>query len=52
MAVKILKEGADISKMPVTGASSFEYYINGRVAQALGIEGPAEYEQYGVTPAA
>jgi putative ABC transport system substrate-binding protein len=52
MAVEILKNGADISKMPVTGASSFEYYINGRVAQALGIEIPAEYEQYVVTPAA
>ncbi len=50
MAVEILLNGADISKMPVTGASNFEYYINKTVADALGIEVPADLQQYVQTP--
>lgn len=50
MAVDILVNGADISTMPVKGASNFEYYINGNVAEALGIEIPADLQEYVYTP--
>jgi len=46
MAVEILQNGADISTMPVTGASNFEYYINGPVAEALGLEIPADLQEF------
>lgn len=52
MAVDILVNGADISKMPVTGASNFEYYINKTVADALNITIPADLQQYEQTPEA
>ncbi|MPM38178.1 hypothetical protein SDC9_84805 [bioreactor metagenome] len=51
MAVKILKDGADISTMPVTGAANFEYLINGDVAEALGITIPENLKQYVQKPA-
>lgn len=50
MAVDILVNGADISKMPVTGASKFEYYINKNVADGLGIDIPADLQQYLQSP--
>ncbi len=40
MAVDILLNGADISKMPVTARADFEYCINGSVAEALGSRSP------------
>ncbi|MPM12462.1 hypothetical protein SDC9_58815 [bioreactor metagenome] len=50
MAVDILVNGADISKMPITGSNEFEYCINGDVAKALGITIPTDLQQYVVTP--
>jgi len=52
MAVEILVNGADISTMPVTGASNFEYYINATVAEALDFTIPADLQQYLQTPEA
>lgn len=52
MAVQILEGKANISEMPVVGSSEFEYCINKEVAEALGIEIPAELQQYMIEPAA
>lgn len=38
MAIKILEEGADISKMPVEKADEFELQVNEEMASALGID--------------
>lgn len=52
MAVQILEGKANISEMPVVGSSEFEYCINKEVAQALGIEIPADLQQYMIEPEA
>lgn len=49
MALEILKNGADISTMPIQTATEFEYCINGTVAQEIGIEIPADLQQYVIT---
>ncbi|MBQ9844953.1 MAG: ABC transporter substrate-binding protein [Oscillospiraceae bacterium] len=46
MALRILNEGADISTMPVESLVKYDYYFNGEMAQALGLEIPEEYEEY------
>ena len=38
MALKILKEGTDISEMPVEKANEFELQVNEEMASALGID--------------
>ncbi|PKM48449.1 MAG: sugar ABC transporter substrate-binding protein [Firmicutes bacterium HGW-Firmicutes-6] len=49
MAVEILQNGADISSMAVQTASDFDYCINGTVAQEIGIEIPADLQEYVIT---
>ncbi|MBR5520499.1 MAG: ABC transporter substrate-binding protein [Oscillospiraceae bacterium] len=51
MAVKVL-EGADVSTMPIETQKDFAYTINGNVAEALGIEIPAELQEFVINPAA
>ena len=46
MAVRVLKDGADVSTMPVESLVKYDYYINGEMAQALGLEVPEKYQQY------
>lgn len=46
MAVRILKDGADISSMPVESQTNFSYLINAETAQAIGIEIPAELAEF------
>lgn len=50
MAYEILVNDADISTMPVTGASNFEYCISGEFADALGITIPEKYAEFVVDP--
>ncbi len=51
MALDILENGKNPAEMPIQGSSEFEYCINGQVCAALGIEIPAELQQYVVNPA-
>ena len=43
-AVKILKDGEDISKMPIEyiGDDELKYYVNEAIAEAIGITIPQE----------
>lgn len=49
MALDILQKGADISTMSIQKTTDFEYCINGTVAKAIGIEVPADLQQYVIT---
>jgi len=46
MALDILENGADPATMPIQGSSEFEYCINGAACKALGIEIPADLQEY------
>ncbi|MDZ7836695.1 MAG: ABC transporter substrate-binding protein [Actinomycetota bacterium] len=46
MAVKILKGEAEPSTMPIESASNFDFAINGGVAEEIGLEIPAELQEY------
>jgi putative ABC transport system substrate-binding protein len=46
MAVEVLRDGKDVSTMPIRFSKDFEYMINGDVADAIGITVPKELEQY------
>ncbi|MBK5246774.1 MAG: ABC transporter substrate-binding protein [Peptostreptococcaceae bacterium] len=46
MAVKILKGEAEIATMPIESATKFDFAINGKVAQEIGLEIPADLQQY------
>ena len=46
MALRIIEDGADISTMPVESLVKYDYYFNAEMAQALGLEVPAEYAEY------
>lgn len=45
MAVKIF-EGAEVASMPIESASGFDFAINGTVAEEIGLEIPADLQQY------
>ncbi len=45
MAVRVL-QGEKPATMPIEGAAGVDYYINGAVAAEIGLEIPAELEQY------
>lgn len=49
MALDILQNGADISTMPIQTATDFDYCINATVAQEIGIEIPADLQEYTIT---
>jgi len=46
MAVKILKGEAEPATMPVESATKFDFAINGTVAEEIGIEIPADLQEY------
>lgn len=46
MAVKILKGEAEPATMPIESATGFDYAINGTVAEEIGLEIPADLQQY------
>lgn len=46
MAVKILKGEAAPATMPIESAKGFDFVINGTVANEIGLEIPAELQQY------
>lgn len=46
MAVKIFKGEAEPASMPIESASGFDFAINGTVAEEIGLEIPAELQQY------
>ena len=46
MAVKILKGEAETATMPIESATKFDFAINGKVAKEIGLEIPADLQQY------
>ncbi|MGE4282751.1 MAG: ABC transporter substrate-binding protein [Clostridia bacterium] len=46
MAVKILKGEAQPAAMPIESATGFDFAINGIVAEEIGLDIPADFEQY------
>jgi len=46
MAVKVLKGEAEPSTMPIESADGFDFAINGDVAEEIGLEIPAELQEY------
>ncbi len=55
MAVKVLREGADVSQMPIESQSDYNYYVNQSAMDALGLEVPENLKPYAepmATPAA
>ena len=46
MAIKILKGEADPASMPIEKATKFDYVINKEFAEAIGLEVPADLQQY------
>ncbi len=52
MAVRILKDGASVSSMPVESQTDFDYVINGQIAAEIGLTIPEDLQQYVVEPEA
>jgi len=46
MAVQVLREGADVSSMPIESQSQYQYYINSTANEAMGIEIPEDLQPY------
>ena len=46
MAVEVLKNGADVSTMPIEMATGFDYCFNATMCKELGIEIPEAYQAY------
>lgn len=46
MAVEIFKGNAEPASMPIETASGFDFAINGTVAEEIGLEIPADLEEY------
>ncbi len=46
MALDILVNGADPATMPIKGSSEFEYCLNGTLLDKLGIEIPADLQEF------
>ena len=46
MAVQVLREGADVSSMPIESQSQYQYYINSTANEAMGIEIPEDLLPY------
>lgn len=46
MAVRILKGEAEPASMPIESATGFDFAINGAVAEEIGLEIPADLQQY------
>ena len=46
MAIEILENEADISKMPIESATKFDFAINGDVAEEIGLTIPEDLAEY------
>ena len=46
MAVQVLREGADVSSMPIESQSQYQYYINSTANEAMGIAIPEDLLPY------
>lgn len=46
MAVRILRDGADPASMPIESQDKFDFTINGTVAREIGLEIPADLQEY------
>ena len=46
MALQVLREGADVSSMPIESQSQYQYYINSTANEAMGIEIPEDLQPY------
>ncbi|NLE69159.1 MAG: ABC transporter substrate-binding protein [Clostridiales bacterium] len=46
MALQVLREGADVSSMPIESQSQYQYYINSTANEAMGIEIPEDLLPY------
>lgn len=46
MAIKVLKGESEPATMPIESASEFDFAINGAVAEAIGLEIPADMTEY------
>lgn len=46
MAVQVLREGADVSRMPIESQSQYQYYINSTANEAMGIAIPEDLLPY------
>lgn len=46
MAVKILKGEAEPATMPIEASTAFDFAINGTVAEEIGLEIPADFQEY------
>jgi len=46
MAVRIFKEEAEIANMPIESATTFDFAINGAVAEEIGLSVPDDLKQY------
>jgi len=46
MAVKILRDGGNPASMPIQFSTEFNYFVNGRIADELGITVPDEFTDY------
>lgn len=49
MAVDILKNGAQPKDMPIQKAENYDFTINGTVAEEIGLEIPADLQEYVIT---
>lgn len=49
MAIDIFQNGADISTMPIQTLTKYEYCINGTVAEEIGVQIPADLQEYVIT---
>lgn len=50
MAIKIFKGEAEPATMPIESATRFDFAINGTVAEDIGIEIPADLQEYVIIP--
>ena len=46
MAVEVLKNGANVSNMPIQMATGFDYCVNATMVKEMGIEIPEKYQSY------
>lgn len=46
MAVEVLKNGANVSTMPIQMATGFDYCVNATMVKEMGIEIPEKYQSY------
>ncbi|MDK2962576.1 MAG: putative tryptophan/tyrosine transport system substrate-binding protein [Eubacteriaceae bacterium] len=51
MGAKILSGEAEPASMPIESSETFDFVINGKVAEEIGITIPDDLQEYVITPA-